>query len=123
MAWSYSGDPSTSSKDMVRFKIGDIREDDQRMQDEEINAILFVREDNINYTIVDCFKFLMVKYSSDIDYKIGPESVSSSQLYERYRQLYHDAKGDLRNGNIVPQAPSKVVPVFDKGMMDNGRRW
>lgn len=36
MAWSYSGNPASSSKDAIRFLIGDTRSDDSLVQDEEI---------------------------------------------------------------------------------------
>lgn len=36
MAWTYSGNPASSSKDAVRFLVGDTRVDDSLVQDEEI---------------------------------------------------------------------------------------
>lgn len=40
MTWSYSGDPSDSDKDTVRFLIGDTDTDDQLLSDEEITFTL-----------------------------------------------------------------------------------
>ena|SRR5215831_20452512 len=40
MAWSYSGSPSASPKDEVRFLIGDTNPADQELQDAEINYCL-----------------------------------------------------------------------------------
>lgn len=40
MPWSYSGDPSKSAKDTVRFLIGDTDKDDQLLQDGEIAYLL-----------------------------------------------------------------------------------
>jgi len=36
MSWTYTADPSSSSKDAVRYLIGDVNEADQLVQDEEI---------------------------------------------------------------------------------------
>jgi len=40
MTWSYSGNPSTSDKDTVRFNVTDTDTNDQLVQDEEINYAL-----------------------------------------------------------------------------------
>lgn len=40
MTWSYSGDPTSSNKDQVRFLIGDVDSSDKLIQDEEINYAL-----------------------------------------------------------------------------------
>lgn len=40
MTWTYSGDPSTSPKDEVRFLLGDTDTNDQLIQDEEIEYLL-----------------------------------------------------------------------------------
>ena len=40
MTWSYSGDPSASEKDAVRFLIGDTDTDDQLLSDEEITYVI-----------------------------------------------------------------------------------
>lgn len=37
MTWTYSGDPASSSRDAVRFTIGDTNVNDQQLQDEEID--------------------------------------------------------------------------------------
>lgn len=40
MTWEYSGDPTTSAKDEVRFMLGDVNEDDPQLEDEEIDYLL-----------------------------------------------------------------------------------
>lgn len=40
--WSYSGDPASSARDMVRFLVGDIEQGDQQVNNAEIDAILAV---------------------------------------------------------------------------------
>lgn len=40
MTWTYSGDPSASDRDQVRFLIGDTDSTDKQLQDEEIAYLL-----------------------------------------------------------------------------------
>lgn len=39
-SWEYSGDPTTSPKDEVRFLLGDVDDDEHQMSDEEIGYLL-----------------------------------------------------------------------------------
>src|SRR3954465_5880659 len=39
MTWTYSGNPSTSTTDEIRFLIGDTDPDDELLQDEEIQYL------------------------------------------------------------------------------------
>jgi len=40
MAWTYSGNPTSSDLDAVRFYVGDTDQNDQLLQDAEINFLL-----------------------------------------------------------------------------------
>lgn len=40
MSWSYTGNPASSNKDLVRYLIGDTDSGDQLLQDEEIDFVL-----------------------------------------------------------------------------------
>ena len=119
MSWTYSGDPSTSSMDMVRFTIADTDTTDQKLTNEEINTFLGLHDGKVSLTTLTCVKYLMTKYAGECDYKIGPEAVSASQRYLQYRALYADLKGTYDNQNIAPQQES-APRIFSVGMMDDG---
>lgn len=48
MTWSYSGDPSASTRDAVRFLLGDTDDTDQVFSDEEIDWLL-TETNNVYY--------------------------------------------------------------------------
>lgn len=117
MAWTYSGDPNSSDRDMVRFLIADTDTDDQKLSDAEIDAFLGTN-DTVQYAALVCVKYLVTKYARECDYKIGPESVTASQRYKQYRQLYAEMKFDQSIKDTVPQMEDLGVPIFTVGMMD-----
>lgn len=120
MSWNYSGDPTKSDLDMVRFKIADTDKDDPRLSDEEINAFLFTNK-SVPQTVLVCLQFLMAKYAGECDYKIGPEQVWASKRYEQYKTLYAELSKLFTIKNTVPQSPTSGDPSFGVGFMDNGR--
>lgn len=117
MTWSYSGDPSTSTLDMIRFKLGDVRADDPKISNEEIQAIITLEGED--KAVVTCAKFLMMKYAGDIDYSIGKESVKASDLYKHYKELYEKLSSDYKAAHTVPQQIEYTPPIFSVGMMDH----
>ena len=117
MAWTYSGDPSTSARDMVRFLIADTDNTDPQMTDAELDTLLTLHgaaED----TAYVCVKYLMTKYARECDYTIGPESVKASQRYKQYKQLYAELKFDRSIKHTTPQTANST-PIFTIGMMDD----
>lgn len=122
MTWSYSGDPTKSDLDMVRFTIGDTEEDTHRVTDEEIRAFLNLGK-SVKETALICLQFMLVKLADECDYKIGPEQVTASQRYKQTKAIYDELDRDLKASNIVPQGPQKASEIFNVGMQDNRRYW
>lgn len=119
MVWTYSGDPTKSSLDSVRFKIADTDKDDPKLSDEEINAFLFSLKSETQ-VVLTCVRFLMTKYAGECDYKIGPEQVSASQRYKQYKELYSELSSLYTIKSTSPQDPQDGTPSFGVGFMDNG---
>lgn len=119
MSWNYSGDPSVSPKDNVRFIIGDTEEDIPQVTDEEIEFALNNTESDVSRASILCVKNLVAKYAKAVDYKIGPESVSAGDRYTHYTSLLNKLEKDISQ---VGAAPSAFIPdtpvVFDIGMHD-----
>lgn len=52
--WTYSGDPSASAKDAVRFLIADTDVDNQLLRDAEITWALAEHDQNVRRAAADC---------------------------------------------------------------------
>jgi len=118
MSWTYTGNPNADDLSMVRFLIADTDVDDPKLSNEEINAFLGTN-DTVEYAALVCVKYLVTKYAGECDYKIGPESVTASQRYKQYKQLYAEMKFDQSIKNTIPQMADLGVPIFQVGMMDD----
>lgn len=87
MAWSYSGDPSTSPKDEVRFLIGDTSEDDPLLQDGEIAYLLDQCGGSALAAAVAACEGIVAKLSREADMSSGATSISASQRRAHYEGL------------------------------------
>lgn len=91
MGFSYSGDPSASDLDYVRFKIDDtvvalggVKPGGANIEDEEINAIIAV-EDTVNMAIASVFETLAAAWARYVDTKIGSRDEKTSKVTEHYQ--------------------------------------
>ena len=131
MTWAYSGDPSVSTKDEVRFLIGDTDTTDQQISDEEITyAIANAGSTKLAAAIVA--RAIAAKYARFVSKSVGDLSIQ----YAQRQQHYHDLADILQaEGNLVSVAPyaggisvadktaqesdtDRVLPSFTKGMHD-----
>jgi hypothetical protein len=121
MAWTYSGDPTSSDRDKVRFLIGDTDTNDQLLQDGEIDYLITLKGSAEGAAYQACAT-LMAKYAREVDYAIGPEKAQASQRLENFKKVMES----LRQLNIgTYAAPSfqdplaeGADPIFDIGMHD-----
>lgn len=123
MSWSYSGDPSTSNLDYVRFLCGDTDPDAPLMQDEEINFILTKKTKPENAAI-DCARTILSKLARQVDYTIGPEHVAASERFKQYKQYLDDLITAYQSNISAPSLSTCQRlrgPVFRIGMFDNRR--
>ena len=92
MTWTYSGDPSNSTVDEVRFLIGDTDTSDQLLSDEEITYLISVHVDQgasySNYLAASAScKAIAASLAKKIDKTVGSLSLSLSQKFDHYNQL------------------------------------
>jgi hypothetical protein len=71
MSWTYSGDPSSSPKDAVRFEIPDTEEASPLLQDEEIEYALTQEGESVLAAAAHCCEQLARKLSLQADTAIG----------------------------------------------------
>lgn len=123
MAWTYSGDPSTSPKDLARFYCGDTDSNAPLLSDEEINYQVTTRGSAQAAAPIICVS-IMAKLARQVDYTIGPERVQASQRFKAYKELVAQLRALWISSNAAPSWQEPIsgtpTPIFDIGMMDNG---
>lgn len=119
MTWTYSGNPQDSPKDHVRFIIGDTDQQVPLFTDAEIQFLLSDDTSPIHAGIKAC-DILIAKYSKEVDYSIGPESVKAGQRANNYRRLKRELRNSLGSKSSGPSWDSSVVGgnAFGIGMHD-----
>lgn len=137
MTWSYSGDPSTTDKDAVRFTIGDTDTNDQQIQDEEIDYLLVTFLTVVSASIAAA-EALCAKFSRLVDEVTGDLSRKCSKKAEAYKALakqLKDRADDLTFNNPIAfaggvscadienreQDTDRFPDIFQIGDFDNER--
>ena len=84
MSWDYT--PGESTRDWVRFMIGDTDSTNELLQNEEIDAALANEGSQYAAAAVSA-EALAGKFADQSDRKIGPLSISTGKKAERYERL------------------------------------
>jgi len=87
MTWNYSGDPTTSSKDEIRFLIGDTDTDDQLLSDEEINYLYaqwYPIYRTVFYVASIACETIAASYAREASHSADGVSVSLEAIQDKY---------------------------------------
>src|SRR5574343_147039 len=117
MTWTYSGDPSSSTLDEVRFLIGDTDTNDQLLSDEEITYLIGVNADQgtgyHNYLAASsACNAIAAKYAKMSDKTVGSLSIRYSQKHSQYLALAQDL---LKKATTGVNARKPGAPVLGGG--------
>jgi hypothetical protein len=88
MTWTYSGDPSASAKDAVRFTIGDTDDTDELISDEEVTYLISIHN-GVGMASVGAARAIAAKYSRKADQSRAVGDLSLSQQYSQQSFNYH----------------------------------
>lgn len=121
MSWSYSGDPSNSDKDHVRYLIGATDEDDQLVMDEEIEQSLASNANDVTEAAVEVCYAIAAQFSRQADMEVGDYSEDLSQKASNYRQLAKDLKQQKSDEALSPAAGSISQSKKDNQESDSDR--
>lgn len=132
--WSYSNDPSNSTRDMVRFLIGDTDISNQQLKNAEIDALVTLYSDSRSAAIQAC-RILAAKYTRDVSKTVGPISISASERAAAYLTLAAELEAGLNIAAATLSAPylsgasvndkqtdeldTDVIKLFASGMHDD----
>lgn len=136
MSFTYSGDPTTTQKDEVRFLLGDTDVNSQLISDEEINYLLLKYNSPLSAAI-NGSRALAAKFARFADETTGDISVKNSQISKRYAELADTLKSQLSETGIQVFAggisqgriesnrkdDDRTKEKFAIGMDDNERRY
>lgn len=90
MAWSYSGNPTDSYRDQVRFLIGDTDDEAQLIQDEEIDWSL-VENTSVYLAAATVALSIAAQYARKVDFSVGKDlQVSYKNQANFYSKLAKD---------------------------------
>lgn len=132
MAFTYSGDPSNSTRDELRFLIQDTDQTDFAFQDGELDYFLLGSGDNPFSAAIRAIETLIAKYSKLVDEKVGQVSKSYSQLVDHYKALLATLQRRVAIDDALPFAGGisesqkdvqeddhdRVDPFFTRDMHD-----
>jgi hypothetical protein len=90
MSWSYSGDPSASDLDAVRFYVQDIVDTRQLISDEELQFLIDqwgpVKDSNL-YTAGVAAEVLAAKFAAEVNVTADGINVDLGSLQDKYEKL------------------------------------
>ena len=86
MAWTYSGDPSDSDRDWVRFRVGDTDSTDPQLTDGEIDSLVS-DEGSKEAAALAAVRAILAKYARLVDKSVGDLHLSYSQRQASYQAL------------------------------------
>jgi hypothetical protein len=131
MAFTWTGDPSASTIEQIRWEIRDIDSTNPKFQDAEI-TYAYDQEHSVLGAAARLCEQLQVRYADAGSRTMGPLKVDMTNL----SRLFKEKAADLRRRcllNIRPYAggysdakeevfeddSDLIQPTFEKGMMDN----
>lgn len=85
MAFTYDGDPGRSSRDEVRFLLGDTTSPGD-LSDEEVDYLLATYT-TAGSAALNGARTLMAKFAGEVDRQVGDLRISASQKYRQYSAL------------------------------------
>ena len=109
MTWSYSGDPSTSDKDAVRFYISDIDQELPLLQDEDIDFLLkrwMPVYKSLLLTAAVCCEIIAGKFARQVSVNADGVSVGIGELQNKYNEL----AASLRDQYKMEQQGTPLLP-------------
>lgn len=97
MTWSY--DPTLAAdRDKLRFKIGDVDNEDQLLSDETLDTLLSIRP-SVTLAAIDALSGILAKLARETDRQALGLGGPRSQKSTHYRQLLAELKAEAAQGS------------------------
>lgn len=106
MTWTYSGDPSSSIRNFVRFMIHDVDSTDPLFSDEEINAVLAEWDNDKYETARELAETLIARFARIADnYSKNVGDISLAESYGDKVQHYKDLARSIMMRKMRKEVP------------------
>ena len=126
MTWTYTGDPSDSPKDAVRFWIGDTTEATPQLSDEEITYLLQLTGGSVMQAAILACMQLANRYSSQVDFAVETElRVALSQRAEAYAKRARELREQSQSpgtGSALGALPVPYAGGISRSDMERQER-
>ena len=87
MTWTYTNNPTESSRDALRLAVGDTMENDPRLSDEEVEHFLGLYPDSLDLAAAKAAEAIAARYSSMAVSYVGDLDNSPHLKAEYYLKL------------------------------------
>lgn len=109
MSWTYSGDPSASDADAVRFLVGDVDENaDQTLTDQEIDYLV-ASWPGVHEAAAAAAEALAGRYGSQASFSKTVGQLSLSKQYQDQAASFMALAGRLRSQSLDLDPPRPWV--------------
>jgi hypothetical protein len=120
--WTYSGDPSDSDRDAVRFLTGLTDTTDQRINDEEIDWLLTQNNNNVYLAAAATAASVSATYTDQVDKTVGDLSLKYSQRADKYAALSKALAKEAASQSGHPTLSSLLVYAGGTSVSDKETR-
>lgn len=132
-SFSYSGDPNSTTKDSIRFLVGDTSAGEWFLSDEEIEWMVIQWEDknSIYWTASMVAEAIAAKFAREVNTSSDSQTVNTSELMQKYLDLAARLRmqhQQLLSGDAIDVGgisageqpdPTVTSPAFGTGMHDD----
>ena len=115
MSWYYTGNPTSSNKDAVRFWTGDTNSTLPLLQDEEIEYALTLQP-NIRLCAADCLDAIATKLSQEVNFSSLDLRMDLGQRAANYRKRAIELRKEAQRIAATPYAGG--ISVADKDLRE-----
>lgn len=115
MEWTYSGKPANSTRDAVRFTVGDVDPEDKQLGDQEVEYLLSKNGDSILLASIEACNILAAKYARLVDKNFSDTSENLGTRYQHYLDLAKRLKSEMGS------SPSSPATAFVGGLSEGGK--
>ncbi len=119
MTWTYSGNPASSLLDAVRYEIGDTKEPDPLLSNEEIQYELARSANDVLRAAAKCCETIAAQFARQANSTIGKTSIQAEAKFEHYTQKAKELRRRIIGHGTPYVGGADTDAVFDKRMMDN----
>lgn len=112
MSFSYDPTRLDIPRNQLRLMLGNEGTTLETFQDEELDYILKKNNDDMNWSLYDCYKMCAVKYGSTLgdSLKIGDITIADGKNKANYfKNLADNMKEDILNGEYFEYEPDVIL--------------